>query len=86
MLEVRLTRGYFRTARRVAPPGSHEARQLAKVLRGLQEEPVPNEQDARALIPPVVECWERTVPSTMLSVLFTREADRVLVRGVRSRS
>ncbi len=83
MLEVRLTRGYFRTARRLAPVGSSTAQKLAQTLRSLAVEPVPAETDTIDLIPPVLECRARRVLGTALLVLYERDGDLVRVLAVR---
>jgi hypothetical protein len=84
VLAVRLTRGYFRTARRHAAPGTMTARQVALALRGMSEEPVPADDDVEDLIPPVLTCWARRVAGTSLAILFVRRADEVLVLAVRT--
>ncbi len=83
MLQVRLTHGYFRTARRLAPTGSSTAKKLAEALRSLAVEPVPADSDTPDLIPPVIECRARRVPGTALLLLYERDGDLVRVLAVR---
>jgi hypothetical protein len=83
LLQVRLTRGYLRSARRLAPAGSSTARKLAETLRGLSQEPVPSETDTEDLLPPVLACWTRRVPGTAIAVMFERRGDEVRVLAVR---
>ncbi len=84
MLEVRLTRGYFRSARRVLRSGTTAAKRVAAVLQQLSEEPVPADGDVKDLLPPVLVCWSRRVPGTDLAVMFDRNGDIVRVLALRT--
>lgn len=84
MLEVCLTRGYFRSARRLVAQGSSAEAKLAATLRSLKTEPVPADGDEQDLLPPGLACWARKVEGTTLAVLFTRKDDVVRVLAVRS--
>lgn len=83
MLEVRLTRGYFRTARRLAPSGSTTAAKLAETLRSLAVEPVPSKGDAPDFLPPVLRCGARRLPGAALALMYERRGDVVLVLALR---
>lgn len=83
MLVVRLTRGYFRSARRLIRPGTTTATKLSTTLNGLAIEPIPCESDARDLLPPVLHCWTRRIPDTAIAVMFDRREDEVFVLALR---
>jgi Txe/YoeB family toxin of Txe-Axe toxin-antitoxin module len=82
-LTVRLTRGYFRTARRLAPDGSTTANKLVACYRSLEHEPVPGPDDYEDFLPPVKPCWARRVSGTALVVLFERSGNQVNVLAVK---
>jgi hypothetical protein len=83
MPQVRLTAGYFRTARRLAPTGTSTAQKLATCLKSLEEEPVPAPDDIEDFLPPVRPCRARRVAGTALLLMFDRRDDEVLVLAVR---
>jgi hypothetical protein len=83
MLAVRLTRGFFRSSRHLAPAGSSTARKVAVALKGLAHEPVPAGSDAEDFLPPTIRCWARRVPDTALALMFERRGDDVLVLALR---
>ena len=82
MLEVRLTRGYFRSSRRLAPAGTPTAKKLASTLRTLANEPVPAATDEPDLLPPSLPCFVRPVAGTVLGVMFLRDGMVVKVLAV----
>jgi hypothetical protein len=82
-MQIRLTRGFFRTASRLAPPGSTTVAKLSATLRSLEVEPVPGPDDTDDFLPPVVACKARRVAGTALLVLFERSGDLVTVLAVR---
>jgi hypothetical protein len=83
MPQVRLTRHYWRTARRLAPDGSTTADKLAACIASLRCEPVPGPDDRPDFLPPVRVCHARRVVGTALLVLFVRRDDVVDVFSVR---
>jgi hypothetical protein len=83
MLRVTLTRGYFRSARRLVPRGSSTGRKVAAALKALEIEPVPSSDDAEDLIPPVRHCFTRRVAGTALALMFIRDGDEVKVLAIR---
>jgi hypothetical protein len=83
-LNVRLTRGYFRTARRLAPDRSTTASKLVTCYRSLEREPVPGPDDYEDFLPPVKPCWARRVTGTSLVVLFERSGNLVNVLAVKA--
>lgn len=80
---VRLTRTFLRSRAHLVRPGSSTAIKLARVLKELEQEPVPAATDERDMLPPVLPCWSRRIPGTALAVLFDRRGDDVLVLAVR---
>lgn len=83
MVRIRLTPGYWRSARRLAPAESTTARKLAACVGSLGNEPVPGSADTKDFLPPVLKCWARRVPGAALAVLFDRHGDEIRVLAVR---
>ena len=82
MLEVRLTRGYFRSSRRLAPAGTPTSKKLASTLRSFANEPVPADTDEPDLLPPS-PCFVRRMEGTALAVMFLRDGTVVKVLAVK---
>jgi hypothetical protein len=83
VLRVTLTRGYFRSARRLLKPRTSAARKVAATLQNLGTEPVPAEDDVEDFLPPVLPCWARRVPGTALAIMFDRRNNEVRVLALR---
>src|SRR5262249_52595492 len=80
-----LRKGFFLTAKRVAPPGSSTMRKLADALEELRAAwpDLPGAEDVEREVPPVARCWERRVRGTALVVCFSVGQEGVAILAVK---
>lgn len=84
MARVTLGRGYWITARRLAPVGSSTAAKVTAELRRLESQwpalPAPGDVEVEA--PPVAVYWMRRVPGTALWLYYSIGTEGVTVRAL----
>jgi hypothetical protein len=80
-----LTHRFWRTAPIYAPSGSAERRAVTRVVSELRDEakPLPGPEDVATVIPPMLRCFARRIPSFGLEVCYSLRDCVVRVLGVR---
>jgi hypothetical protein len=74
---VVLRRGFLRSQQRHAPAGTPERRAVVRILAELEDETreLPGPGDREVLIPPMLRCLGRPIPSAALVVCYRIRAD-----------
>ena len=82
---VRFSDRFYASKNLHAPAGTPEGRAVARIIVALGEDPtLPMPQDREAMIPPMMLCMARPIPSAGLLVCYVVRDDVVYVIGVKT--